>query len=88
MLGDYLVLVDCVGDYGRFFGCEKIICVEIVGDCLVKCSCDFGWLRLCAIIIVWLPKQSLLQAQCRGGFVCAQGRARQLASCVSRREGQ
>ena len=37
MLGDYLVLVDC--DCGRLFGCEKINCVVIVGDCLVTDLC-------------------------------------------------
>ena len=63
MLDDYLVIVDCVCDCdcGRLFSCEKINCVVIVGDCLVKYICDCGSLIMCAIIVLWLPKQSLLQ---------------------------
>ena len=61
MLDDYLVIVDCVCDCGRLFGCEKINCVVIVGDCLVKYICDCGRLIWCANIVLWLSKQSLVQ---------------------------
>ena len=61
MLGDYLVIVDYGCDCWRLFSCEKINCVVRVGDCLVKYIGDFGRLSLCAIIVVWPPKQSLVQ---------------------------
>ena len=55
------MLINCICDCGRLFGCEKINCVVIEGDCLVKCICDCGRLILCANIVLWLPKQSLVQ---------------------------
>ena len=36
------MLVDCVCDCGRLFGCEKINCVVIVGDCLVNFVCNYS----------------------------------------------
>ena len=65
MLGDYLVLIDCVYDCGRLFGCEKVDCVcdcgRLIGCEKVDCVCDCVRLIVCENIVLWLQKQSLVQ---------------------------